>query len=46
MATLHFDSVAAIEAAFASAERKTTAADPGNIAGGDIDSVTFASGEV
>jgi uncharacterized protein (TIGR02118 family) len=46
MATLHFDSVAAIKTTSASAEGKATAADTGNFANGGVDLVFFESGEV
>jgi len=41
MATLHFDDMAAIQAAFASAEGKATAADLANFASGGADMVMF-----
>jgi uncharacterized protein (TIGR02118 family) len=46
MATLHFDSVAAIKAAFASPQGKATAADLGKFASGGVDLVFFESDEV
>ncbi len=46
IATLHFDDLAAIQAALASPEGQTTAADLQNFATGGVDLLLFDSGEV
>jgi uncharacterized protein (TIGR02118 family) len=46
IATLHFDDLAAIQAAFASAEGQAAGADVGNFATGGADLLMFDSGEV
>src|SRR4051812_25600643 len=46
IATLHFDNLAAIQQAFASAEGKTTAKDVQNFATGGVDMFFFESREV
>jgi uncharacterized protein (TIGR02118 family) len=46
VALLHFDSVAAIQAAFASAEGKATAKDVRNFASGGVDMILFDTKEV
>lgn len=46
VATLHFDSVADIQAAFASPEGQATAADLGNFADGGVELLLFDTREV
>src|SRR6476620_4138817 len=46
VATLHFDSVAAIQAAFASPEGQAAAADVGKFATGGVDMLIFEEGRV
>jgi uncharacterized protein (TIGR02118 family) len=46
MAILHFDSVANIQAAFASPEGQATAADLGNFADGGVELLLFETREV
>jgi uncharacterized protein (TIGR02118 family) len=46
IATLHFDDLAAIQAALASPQGQTTAADLQNFATGGVDLLLFDSGEV
>ena len=46
IATLHFDTLAAVGAAFASPEGKAAAADVGTFASGGVDMYMFESGDV
>ena len=46
VATLHFDDLAAVGAAFASPEGKAAAADVGTFASGGVDMYMFESGDV
>ena len=46
IATLHFDTLAAVGAAFASPEGKAAAADVGTFASGGVDMYMFENGDV